>query len=67
MLKCGHSCVGLCGELCPTLCRTCDKGKLTEFQLLGNEEEDGARYIYCISINCISYDQMVNYLLIYFK
>ncbi|KAI9558322.1 hypothetical protein GHT06_015075 [Daphnia sinensis] len=45
-LPCGHSCIGLCGEMCPPLCRVCDKDKLTEFILLGNEENDDARFIF---------------------
>ncbi|CAL8088270.1 unnamed protein product [Orchesella dallaii] len=44
-LKCGHSCVGFCGEPCPPLCRDCDKEELTEV-FLGNEEDDDARFIY---------------------
>ena len=43
-LPCGHSCVGLCGEQCPPLCRVCDYPELTEFCLSGNEEDDDARY-----------------------
>ena len=45
MLRCGHPCVGLCGELCPPLCRVCNKEELVDFMLLGNEEDDDARYI----------------------
>ena len=26
--RCGHSCIGLCGEQCPTLCRICDPAEL---------------------------------------
>ncbi|ODM99679.1 NFX1-type zinc finger-containing protein 1, partial [Orchesella cincta] len=44
-LKCGHSCVGYCGEPCPPLCRECDKEELTEV-FLGNEEDENARFIY---------------------
>ncbi|GMT03799.1 hypothetical protein PENTCL1PPCAC_25973 [Pristionchus entomophagus] len=25
MLRCGHACLGLCGETCPKLCGTCDR------------------------------------------
>ncbi|XP_057379532.1 NFX1-type zinc finger-containing protein 1-like [Daphnia carinata] len=45
-LPCGHSCIGLCGEICPRLCRVCDKDQLTDFILLGNEENDDARFIF---------------------
>ncbi|CAL1289223.1 unnamed protein product [Larinioides sclopetarius] len=30
VLKCKHPCIGICGELCPTECRICDKEKLEE-------------------------------------
>ncbi|GBL83940.1 NFX1-type zinc finger-containing protein 1 [Araneus ventricosus] len=30
ILKCKHPCIGICGELCPTECRTCDKEKVEE-------------------------------------
>ena len=43
-LKCGHRCIGLCGELCPKQCRVCDKDVVTEI-LFGNEDEKDARFI----------------------
>ena len=43
ILPCTHNCAGLCGEICPQLCRVCDKDKLTEFILLGNEDDDDAK------------------------
>ena len=43
--SCGHPCIGLCGEVCPPLCRICDKEKLTEFILSGREDEEDARYL----------------------
>ena len=27
-LRCGHSCIGLCGEICPSFCRVCNSKKL---------------------------------------
>ena len=42
--KCGHPCIGLCGEDCPSLCRICDKDEVTEI-FFGTEDEDGARFI----------------------
>ncbi|KAJ8042125.1 NFX1-type zinc finger-containing protein 1 [Holothuria leucospilota] len=41
-LKCGHSCIGLCGEPCPLLCRRCNKDEVTMI-LFGNEDEPGAK------------------------
>ncbi|XP_046738003.1 NFX1-type zinc finger-containing protein 1-like [Diprion similis] len=45
LLKCGHSCVGFCGEPCPPLCRICNKEELMEEFFLGNEDEPNARFI----------------------
>ncbi|XP_050717644.1 NFX1-type zinc finger-containing protein 1-like [Eriocheir sinensis] len=45
-LKCGHECVGFCGDPCPPLCRECDHDELTEFVLLGNEDEPDARFVW---------------------
>ena len=42
-LKCGHECVGFCGDPCPPLCRVCDYDELTDLVLLGNEDEPDAR------------------------
>ena len=44
MKKCGHPCIGLCGEKCPTVCRTCDKVTVTEI-FFGTEDEPDARFI----------------------
>uniref|UniRef100_T1IT10 RZ-type domain-containing protein n=1 Tax=Strigamia maritima TaxID=126957 RepID=T1IT10_STRMM len=45
VLRCGHSCIGLCGEKCPKLCRICNRKELLEFSLYGNEENVDARFI----------------------
>ena len=44
IIKCGHPCIGLCGEDCPTLCRICDKDVVTEV-FFGTEDEEDARFI----------------------
>ena len=44
ILKCGHPCIGLCGEKCPTKCRICDREEVCEI-LFGNEEDEDARFI----------------------
>ena len=44
-LKCGHDCVGFCGEPCPPQCKICSPEKLTEFVLYGYEEDEDARYL----------------------
>ncbi|XP_047485351.1 NFX1-type zinc finger-containing protein 1-like [Penaeus chinensis] len=43
-LRCGHPCVGYCGDPCPHLCRSCDKDTLTEI-LFGSEDEEDARFV----------------------
>lgn len=43
-LKCGHPCIGLCGEKCPLQCRICDRDEVCEI-FFGNEDEDDARFI----------------------
>ena len=43
-LKCGHPCIGLCGEICPTKCRVCDRDEVCEI-FFGNEEDEDARFI----------------------
>ncbi|XP_045127074.1 NFX1-type zinc finger-containing protein 1-like [Portunus trituberculatus] len=45
-LKCGHDCTGFCGDPCPPLCRVCDLEELTEFFLLGNEDDPEARFVW---------------------
>jgi len=43
-LKCGHPCIGLCGEKCPDSCRICDAVTVTEI-LFGTEDDADARFI----------------------
>ncbi|XP_027846821.2 NFX1-type zinc finger-containing protein 1-like [Aphis gossypii] len=45
MLKCGHECIGFCGEPCPPLCRICQKDEVTTI-VFGKEDEPNARFIY---------------------
>ncbi|XP_014216560.1 NFX1-type zinc finger-containing protein 1-like [Copidosoma floridanum] len=44
-LKCGHPCVGFCGDVCPRLCRVCNYEKLSEI-FLGNEDDPNARFVF---------------------
>lgn len=39
-LPCGHSCIGICGEDCPNLCRVCNEDAV-QF----SESERGARFV----------------------
>ncbi|XP_069808099.1 NFX1-type zinc finger-containing protein 1 [Dendropsophus ebraccatus] len=44
LLKCGHPCIGLCGEPCPKKCRVCHKDEVNEI-FFGFEDEDDARFV----------------------
>ena len=44
-MKCGHECIGFCGEPCPPKCLTCNKKELTEI-FFGTEDEPNARFVY---------------------
>ncbi|XP_023137605.3 NFX1-type zinc finger-containing protein 1 [Amphiprion ocellaris] len=44
ILKCGHPCIGLCGDKCPSKCRICDYDEVTEI-FFGTEDEPEARFI----------------------
>ena len=45
ILKCGHQCVGVCGEKCPPLCRNCNRGKLCT-NYFGTEALQNALFVY---------------------
>ncbi|XP_060877240.1 NFX1-type zinc finger-containing protein 1-like [Metopolophium dirhodum] len=46
-LKCGHECIGFCGEPCPPLCRICQEYEVTTI-IFGNEDDPNARFIYLV-------------------
>ena len=43
-LQCGHQCIGVCGEKCPTLCRKCNKDEVEEI-FFGTEDKSDAMFI----------------------
>lgn len=43
-LKCGHLCIGLCGERCPALCRVCNKDRVNDV-FFGTEDDEDARFV----------------------
>ncbi|XP_022092111.1 NFX1-type zinc finger-containing protein 1-like [Acanthaster planci] len=43
-LRCGHPCIGLCGEPCPDKCRVCHRDEVTEI-FFGSEDEPDARFV----------------------
>ncbi len=44
MLRCGHACIGLCGDSCPGWCRFCHRNQVAEI-FFGSEDEPDARYV----------------------
>ncbi|XP_023702624.1 NFX1-type zinc finger-containing protein 1 isoform X3 [Cryptotermes secundus] len=45
ILKCGHPCIGFCGEWCPPLCRICDEEEVKTV-VFGFEDEEDARFVF---------------------
>ncbi|XP_053570366.1 NFX1-type zinc finger-containing protein 1 isoform X2 [Bombina bombina] len=43
-LKCGHPCIGLCGEPCPKKCRKCNADEVSEI-VFGKEADPLARFV----------------------
>lgn len=43
-LDCGHPCIGLCGDKCPSKCRICHHDEVTEI-FFGTEDDPEAYYI----------------------
>ncbi|XP_019734924.1 NFX1-type zinc finger-containing protein 1 isoform X2 [Hippocampus comes] len=43
-LTCGHPCIGLCGDTCPSKCRVCHEDEVTEI-FFGMEDDPDARFI----------------------
>lgn len=51
ILKCGHPCLGFCGDICPPICRIC-KPDDEAFQLyFGNENEPDSKFVYLKDCN----------------
>lgn len=44
LLACGHPCIGLCGEPCPSKCRVCHHDEVTQI-FFGYEDEPDARFV----------------------
>jgi len=62
LLPCGHPCIGLCGEICPTKCRVCHFPEVTQV-FFGPEDEPDARFVELIDcqhlVHAESMDQWV--------
>nr|XP_046239135.1 NFX1-type zinc finger-containing protein 1 [Scatophagus argus] len=44
ILDCGHPCIGLCGDKCPSKCRICNRDEVTEI-FFGTEDDPEAYFI----------------------
>ncbi|CDW90094.1 UNKNOWN [Stylonychia lemnae] len=44
-LKCEHDCIGLCGDICPQVCRICNKDDETFTIFFGLEDEPDSRFV----------------------
>ena len=44
-LECRHKCMGLCGELCPKVCKICNPQDENFELFFGNEDEEDARFL----------------------
>ncbi|NXL91409.1 ZNFX1 protein, partial [Alectura lathami] len=44
LLRCGHPCIGFCGEPCPKKCLVCDHEEVTQI-FFGFEEDKDARFV----------------------
>ena len=62
LLKCGHLCIGLCGEPCPKQCLICDKNYLRSIRIsgIGNDAPCVVQLDECLHI--FEYRQMDNYM-----
>eukprot|EP00347_Sterkiella_histriomuscorum_P006278 403353380 len=45
ILKCGHRCIGLCGDSCPKVCKICQPQHETFEIFFGTEDEDKAKFV----------------------
>ncbi|XP_072206179.1 NFX1-type zinc finger-containing protein 1 isoform X2 [Excalfactoria chinensis] len=44
LLRCGHPCIGFCGEPCPKKCLVCDHEEVTQI-FFGFEDDEDARFV----------------------
>ncbi|XP_064399168.1 NFX1-type zinc finger-containing protein 1-like [Halichondria panicea] len=58
-MLCGHRCIGICGEVCPKLCRICDEEVVTEI-FFGTESEKDARFVLLPDCNHIIVVEMLD-------
>ncbi len=52
-LKCHHSCIGLCGEPCPPVCRKCNKESEVFEIYFGEEDNPDSRFIELNDCKCV--------------
>ena len=61
-MKCGHQCMGLCGERCPNICKICDPENENFNIFFGREDNDDALFYKTKCGHCIEYRDMDYYM-----
>ena len=60
-LKCGHQCIGLCGERCPRVCRECDPNNECFDIFFGSEDEADSLFYQCECGHAFEYQGLDTY------
>lgn len=62
-LKCGHQCLGFCGDICPPICRVCDPENEAFQVFFGDEDEPDSKFVFLEECkHCIESNAMENWL-----
>ena len=61
ILKCGHQCIGLCGERCPKVCRVCDPDNECFTIFFGTEDEPDSLFYECSCGHAFEYTSLDTY------
>ena len=62
IMECGHQCMGLCGQLCPEICKICNSKNENFIIFFGNEDEDDAIFYKTKCGHCIEVRDMDKYM-----
>ena len=61
-MKCGHQCMGLCGERCPNLCKICEPNNENFDIFFGHEDDEDAIFYRTKCRHCIEVRDMDKYM-----
>ena len=62
IMDCGHQCMGLCGQICPGICKICNPKDENFVIFFGNEDEDDALFYKTKCGHCIEVRDMDKYM-----